>query len=38
MTCVEEMAKLCNTSLTATAFRYAELTDDKKRFDKYRKV
>jgi len=29
MTCVEEMAKLCNTSLTATAIRYAELTDDK---------
>jgi len=29
MTCIEAMAKLCNTSLTATAIRYAELTDDK---------
>jgi len=29
MTCIEAMAKLCNTSLTATAIRYAELSDDK---------
>ena len=29
MTCIEAMARLCNTSLTATAIRYAELTDDK---------
>jgi Zn-dependent peptidase ImmA (M78 family)/DNA-binding XRE family transcriptional regulator len=29
MTCIEAMAKLCNTSLTATAIRYAELTEDK---------
>jgi transcriptional regulator with XRE-family HTH domain len=29
MTCIEAMSKLCNTSLTATAIRYAELTDDK---------
>lgn len=27
--CIEAMANLCNTSLTATAIRYAELTDDK---------
>jgi Zn-dependent peptidase ImmA (M78 family) len=27
--CIEAMAKLCNTSLTATAIRYAELTEDK---------
>jgi Zn-dependent peptidase ImmA (M78 family) len=27
-TCIESMAKLCNTSLTATAIRYAELTED----------
>jgi Zn-dependent peptidase ImmA (M78 family) len=26
--CIEGMAKLCNTSLTATAIRYAELTED----------
>ena len=29
MSCIEAMANLCNTSLTATAIRYAELTDDK---------
>jgi len=29
MTCIEAMSKLCNTSLTATAIRYAELTEDK---------
>jgi len=29
MTCIEAMSKLCNTSLTATAIRYAELTTDK---------
>jgi Zn-dependent peptidase ImmA (M78 family) len=29
MICIEAMAKLCNTSLTATAIRYAELTTDK---------
>ena len=29
MTCIESMSKLCNTSLTATAIRYAELTEDK---------
>jgi len=29
MSCVEAMSKLCNTSLTATAIRYAELTNDK---------
>ena len=29
MRCIEAMAKLCNTSLTATAIRYAELTDAK---------
>ena len=29
MSCIEAMAKLCNTSLTATAIRYAELTEDK---------
>ena len=29
MTCIEAMAKLCNTSLTATAIRYAELADNK---------
>jgi Zn-dependent peptidase ImmA (M78 family) len=27
--CIEAMAKVCNTSLTATAIRYAELTEDK---------
>jgi hypothetical protein len=29
MTCIEAMSKLCNTSLTATAIRYTQLTDDK---------
>jgi len=29
MTCIEAMSKLCNTSLTATAIRYAELTENK---------
>lgn len=29
ITCIEAMSKLCNTSLTATAIRYAELTEDK---------
>ena len=29
LACIEAMALLCNTSLTATAIRYAELTDDK---------
>jgi len=29
MSCIEAMSKLCNTSLTATAIRYAELTRDK---------
>lgn len=29
MTCIGAMSKLCNTSLTATAIRYAELTEDK---------
>jgi Zn-dependent peptidase ImmA (M78 family) len=29
MICIESMAKLCNTSLTSTAIRYAELTEDK---------
>jgi len=28
-TCIKEMSLLCNTSLTATAIRYAELTEDK---------
>jgi Zn-dependent peptidase ImmA (M78 family) len=27
--CIESMAKICNTSLTATAIRYAELSEDK---------
>jgi Zn-dependent peptidase ImmA (M78 family) len=29
LSCIEAMSKLCNTSLTATAIRYAELTEDK---------
>jgi Zn-dependent peptidase ImmA (M78 family) len=29
LACIEAMSKLCNTSLTATAIRYAQLTNDK---------
>ena len=29
MSCIDAMSRLCNTSLTATAIRYAELTEDK---------
>jgi len=29
LSCIEAMSRLCNTSLTATAIRYAQLTNDK---------